>query len=119
MAVVTSAGRRRRAQRRLSVPTQFVLETFLGDPVRELACGDLADVTGLRRGALRPVLARLEAAGWVTSRWEAGDAADGGRPPRRRYRLTADGVAPARRALAEAGHPFPRAAWGFRAGSEA
>jgi PadR family transcriptional regulator PadR len=118
VAVVTGARRRRRAKRRLAVPAQFVLETFFKDPARELSCRDLAGETGLGLGALRPVLARLEAVGWVTSRWEA-TAADAVRPSRRRYRLAPDGVAPARQALAEAGSPLPLVTWGFRTGGGA
>ncbi len=46
-----------------------------------------------------PILARLEACGWVTSRWEDQDPHHLGRPVRRYYRLTPDGVVFAVRAL--------------------
>jgi PadR family transcriptional regulator, regulatory protein PadR len=39
-------------------------------------------------------------AGWVDARWEEIDAAAAGRPARRYYRLTRDGVAAARTELA-------------------
>lgn len=58
----------------------------------------LMRATALPSGGLYPVLARLEAAGWVTPRPEA-DPPDG-RPPRTYYDLTATGVAEAEQALA-------------------
>ena len=46
---------------------------------------------------LYPMLARLEERGLVTSRWEP-EPATAGRPPRRYYQLTGEGVRVARRA---------------------
>jgi DNA-binding PadR family transcriptional regulator len=43
---------------------------------------------------------RLERAGWVRSRWEDVDPVIEGRPNRRYYRLTAEGVVQARREVA-------------------
>lgn len=53
----------------------------------------LASATGLPSGTLYPILARLEAAGLVTSRWEQVDESAAGRPRRRYYRLTTAGSA--------------------------
>ena len=54
----------------------------------------IIDVTGLRAGTVYPILRRLEADGMVRSSWErATQARVEGRPPRRNYRLTADGEA--------------------------
>jgi PadR family transcriptional regulator PadR len=48
------------------------------------------------------VLTRLQDAGWVETEWEdAAIARSTGRPARRYYRLTPDGVVAARRAVAE------------------
>lgn len=53
----------------------------------------------LPSGTVYPLLRRMEAAGYVASRWEDADRAhDEGRPPRRYYQATAEG----RAALAEA-----------------
>jgi DNA-binding PadR family transcriptional regulator len=61
---------------------------------------DLMRDTGHPSGTLYPILLRLQRAGWVEARWEEIDAAVAGRPARRYYRLTADGVVAARTAVA-------------------
>src|SRR4051794_511042 len=61
---------------------------------------DLIRRTGLKSGTLYPILARLEAAGLVSSDWETNDPAGLGRPRRRFYRLTVDGVGQAKDQLA-------------------
>jgi PadR family transcriptional regulator, regulatory protein PadR len=78
--------------------TQRVLGALLGHPGRELFGRDITDLAGLRAGTVHPVLARLEGVGWLTSRWEDVEAAVD-RPPRRVYRLTAEGAQAARAAL--------------------
>ena len=61
---------------------------------------DIIDGTGLRSGTVYPILRRLEDAAVLRSHWERLDAATReGRPPRRYYELTADGVALARLAM--------------------
>src|SRR5439155_6277065 len=62
---------------------------------------DLMRGTGLPSGTLYPILHRLQEAGWLASRWEEIDPVEESRPARRYYRLTAEGVAAARQALAE------------------
>jgi PadR family transcriptional regulator PadR len=47
------------------------------------------------------VLDRLEEAGWVIGRWDAQAPEEEGRPRRRLYRLTEDGMAGAKTLLAE------------------
>jgi DNA-binding PadR family transcriptional regulator len=60
---------------------------------------DVIDVTGLPSGTVYPALGGLERDGYVRSRWENEAAAhEEGRPARRYYRVTADGI----RALEEA-----------------
>src|SRR4029450_2538403 len=44
----------------------------------------------------------LEGVGWLTSRWEDVDPRVEGRPARRYYQLTSDGLEPARAALSRA-----------------
>src|SRR5690349_12515083 len=57
--------------------------------------------TGHPSGALYPMLTRLLAAGWLEAHWEDVDPVAEGRPARRYYRLTPDGLALARTELAE------------------
>jgi PadR family transcriptional regulator, regulatory protein PadR len=61
---------------------------------------ELYKETGLSSGTLYPALIRLHEQGLLESRWE--DSAGGGRPPRHVYRLTARGLALARRLADEA-----------------
>jgi DNA-binding PadR family transcriptional regulator len=52
----------------------------------------LSRAAGLASGTIHPILARLERAGWLESRWEDVDPREQGRPRRRYYQLTPDGV---------------------------
>ena len=60
----------------------------------------LARQTGLKSGTLYPILIRLADRGLVEACWQ--DEPQPGRPRRHLYRLTADGLASATTALAEA-----------------
>ena len=91
----------------MTIPTQRVLETLLADHERELYGLEIGEAAGLRSGTVHPILARLEGYGWVVSRWEDIDASTEGRPARRYYTLTAEGVQAARAALARAYRPAP------------
>jgi PadR family transcriptional regulator, regulatory protein PadR len=92
---------------RMTIPTQRVLEVLLDDPQRELYGLEIGEAAGLRSGTVHPILARLEGYGWLASRWEEIDASAEGRPARRYYALTPDGVQAARSALARAYRPSP------------
>ena len=99
---------------RLSRPALWVLECLLDDPTREWSGIELSRANGVRAGAVYPVLARLEAVGWLQSRWS--DAAPG-ESARRVYRFGASGAAEARRALAPApGVSGAGRRWGLSAG---
>ena len=89
----------------MTIPTQLVLETLLADPRTERYGLEIGEAAGLRSGTVHPILARLEGYGWLSSRWEDIDASAEGRPARRYYLLTADGVQAARAALARAHRP--------------
>jgi DNA-binding PadR family transcriptional regulator len=91
----------------MTIPTQLVLEALLADPERELYGVEIGDLATLRSGTVHPILARLEAVGWLRSRWEDIDPRSEGRPPRRYYRLTAEGARAAQDALARAYRPSP------------
>ena len=77
-----------------------VLAAFLDDPNLDRYGLDLMRATGHPSGTLYPILLRLQRAGWVTASWEDVDPAVAGRPARRYYRLTAEGLETARIELA-------------------
>ncbi|WP_083896522.1 PadR family transcriptional regulator [Microbacterium sp. B19] len=52
----------------------------------------LTKTTGLRSGALYPILNRMMAEGWLEDGWEDIDPAAARRPPRRYYEITPDGL---------------------------
>jgi DNA-binding PadR family transcriptional regulator len=86
---------------RLTQPTLKVLRFLLEKPREGRSGAEMAKATRVVSGTLYPMLARLEAAGWLTSEWEAIDPREAGRPRRRYYKLTALGQTNARAALAE------------------
>lgn len=86
---------------RLTKPLERVLRVFLEDVDARRYGYDLMKAAGVQSGTLYPMLARLEADGMVISDWEARREETGGRPPRRYYRLTGDGVLAARQELAK------------------
>ena len=55
---------------------------------------ELAQVANVKSGTLYPLLIRLETQGYLEAEWQ--QPAEGGRPPRHAYRLTATGVQLAR-----------------------
>jgi len=86
---------------RLTQPILKVLRFLLEKPREGRSGADMSKATRVGSGTLYPMLARLEAAGWLTSEWEAIDPHEAGRPRRRFYKLTAVGQNKARAALAE------------------
>ena len=101
---------------RLSAPAQWVLECLLDDPMREWSGMELARANGLRAGSVYPLLARLEAFGWVQSRWEDVAPGPAALPARRFYRLGGMNAGAVRQALAGAGRPATGAVWGLSGG---
>jgi len=93
----------------MSAQTQALLAALLADPARRRYGLDLSKEAGLPSGTIYPILARLEAAGWVASEWETIDPAAVGRRPRRYYTLTAEGERFARSALQETAERLARA----------
>ncbi len=88
------------AGRRFSAQTVSLLAALAADPGAWRHGYQLAKETGLRSGTLYPVLIRLADRGLVEACWE--DEQPAGRPRRHLYRLTADGLAATRDALADA-----------------
>ena len=72
---------------------------------------EIGTAAGLPSGTVHPILARLETVGWLTSRWEDINPRTEGRPARRYYQLTTDGLEFARAALARAYTANARPAW--------
>ena len=80
--------------------TLAVLADLCATPAQWRHGYGIARDTGLKSGTLYPVLIRLAERGLVEARWE--DEQPGGRPRRHLYRLTPEGLAAARDALAQA-----------------
>jgi PadR family transcriptional regulator, regulatory protein PadR len=85
---------------RMTTAVAKVAATLLADPTADRYGLDLIRATGLPSGTLYPLLERLQRAGWVEAHWEDIDPVAAGRPARRYYRLTAEGVTAARSELA-------------------
>src|SRR5262245_8542245 len=79
-------------QPRLSDQTIRVLSALMICPTSELSGAEIAKQAKLASGTLYPILQRLEEVGWLSSRWEAGDPKELGRPRRRFYTVTGEGV---------------------------
>ncbi len=100
----------------MTQPTKAVLAALLADPTREQYGLELGATAGLPSGTIHPILARLDSVGWLQSRWEDGDPALLGRPRRRFYRLSPQGIALARAAVARSEAEKARLAAKFRPG---
>jgi DNA-binding PadR family transcriptional regulator len=87
---------------RLTGPLERVLRVFLTDVSARRYGYDLMRAARLPSGTLYPMLARLQAQGLVSAEWEQPPADAGGRPPRKYYRLTGEGVRVARLEVAYA-----------------
>jgi DNA-binding PadR family transcriptional regulator len=85
----------RRMAVRNTTATREVLSAFAKGA--DLYGMDIIRLTGLASGTVYPILRRLEAEGWLNSRWEGIDPAGVGRPERRLYEITAQGDAARRR----------------------
>jgi PadR family transcriptional regulator PadR len=96
---------------RMSGPTLRVLAAVMMSPWDELSGAEVGREAKLASGTLYPILARLERAGWLESRWEDGDPHMLGRPRRRLYWLTKLGAAKARTAFQELEPVVRRLAW--------
>lgn len=85
----------------MTMAVAVVLRVFLDDLAQPRYGYELMRSTGFASGKLYPLLARLERAGWLIKEVEEVDPATVGRPARRLYRLSEDGVQQARYTLAE------------------
>ncbi|HZE40647.1 MAG TPA: PadR family transcriptional regulator [Stackebrandtia sp.] len=88
------------ASLRVTTAVVQVLSCFLADADADRYGLDLMRESGLPSGTLYPILSRLQKAGWLRAEWEHIDPETEGRPARRYYRLTPEGVAAARTQIA-------------------
>lgn len=79
----------------------LVVRAFLEEPSKPKYGFELMESLGISSGTLYPMLAKLERQGWIEGHREDIDPSVAGRPPRRNYRLTGEGLVLARNALAE------------------
>ena len=86
---------------RLTQPTLKVLRFLLERPRDGRSGAEMSKATKVGSGTLYPMLARLEAAGWLSSEWEVVNPSEAGRPRRRFYKLTGAGQNNALAALAD------------------
>ena len=99
------------AEPRLSAATLRVLSTLIVSGREEMSGAEIGREAEVSAGTLYPILARLERASWVESRWEIGDPKVLGRPRRRFYRITALGAAKTEAALRDLAPALRRLAW--------
>jgi len=83
-------------------PLERVLRVFLADVSEPRYGYDLMKAARLPSGTLYPMLARLQDQGLVAAQWEQPREDAAGRPPRKYYQLTGEGVRVARLELAQA-----------------
>lgn len=74
-----------------SIQTRQLLDALLSQRGQWRHGYDLSEQTGLPSGTLYPILMRLSDRGLLDSKWEP--SPHQGRPPRKLYRLNAEGVA--------------------------
>jgi PadR family transcriptional regulator, regulatory protein PadR len=96
---------------RLTQPALKVLRFLMETPREGRSGAEMSKATKVGSGTLYPMLARLEAAGWLTGEWEVIDPSETGRPRRRFYRLTAAGQNSARAALTDLQMTAGELAW--------
>jgi PadR family transcriptional regulator, regulatory protein PadR len=92
---------------KLTGPLERVLRVMLADPSAPRYGYDLMKAAKLPSGTLYPMLVRLQHDGLVNAEWEAPREDTVGRPPRKYYQLTAEGLRVARLELAQAGSGAP------------
>jgi PadR family transcriptional regulator, regulatory protein PadR len=93
---------------KLTGALERLMRALLADPSARRYGYDLMKAARLPSGTLYPMLARLQDQGLVTSEWELARDDAKGRPPRKYYQLTGEGIRVARLELAQAALSNPR-----------
>jgi PadR family transcriptional regulator, regulatory protein PadR len=101
--------------RKRSHETKLTLQMLLDVPTEETYGLEVVRATGLAAGSAYAILRRLEDEGLLDSRWEDLDSSEAGRPPRRYYRLNAEGRRVAHRETAAQRHALRSLAPGWSA----
>lgn len=78
-------------RKNISKQTRLLLSILVEAPAEVGHGYELCKKTGLKSGTLYPILIRLEEQGYLSSDWQT--PSQPGKPPRRAYRLTPEGVA--------------------------
>lgn len=89
---------------RITLPTLKILKVFIDNPGEILTGSDIMKRTNLSSGTTYPILLRLEAAGWFKSEWEVNPSTVG-RPRKRFYQITSDGLDFAQKELNDINKP--------------
>lgn len=74
-----------------------LLSVLVNHPKRDYYGLEIAEEIGTAYGNILPVLMRLEKAGWLEAEWENVDPVVAGRPKRKYYRLSNEGMALAKK----------------------
>jgi PadR family transcriptional regulator len=91
----------------MTLQTKLVLRALSENPLKPRYGLDISKESGLPDGTIYPILGRLEHSGILKSSWEDIDPAKEGRPRRRHYWLTGEGV----RVAQEVAAVTPRLFW--------
>ena len=81
--------------------TLRLLSVFVDSPATDFYGLELSELTEVAYGSLLPLLIRLEDASWLAGEWEHIDPVKEGRPKRKYFRLTEDGMMRARELVNE------------------
>src|SRR3954466_10953418 len=91
---------------KMTIQTGMILEEMIKNPTEAMYGLELMNVINLKSGTVYQILARLEQAGWLTSKWEDPAVHELEKRPRRRmYHLTPDGIEHARRLVSQDAFP--------------
>lgn len=88
-------------KRKLSLQALRILHFLYQNPGQDSCGADLTKKLDISSGTMYPILLKLEAKGFVSSKWETEDASLLGRPRKRLYSITGAGTKAAQDALAE------------------
>jgi PadR family transcriptional regulator, regulatory protein PadR len=88
-------------QRKMSMQTFRVLQALAQRPGVPMCGADFIKDLNISSGTVYPILLRLEADGLVKSKWETEDSSELGRPRRRLYEITGDGISALQKMLGE------------------